>query len=289
MEPWNIYLVALLVPLVVGVAWSASTRLPKRRDADTERPLTVYELAYLAGGGTRVVEAAIAALVERGVLRTSSDGTVRATGTVPSDPLESAVVGAATGRTAWSVVRRVRLSAAVMALAGALERRGLVVPTSRVRLIHRTALWMYLVLLVAGVGTMATLLVLDRPIGPLPVLILANVVACLVGVRFSRKYVAARNTTQGWATLSRERRRERNSVAVTSAAAAVAVGGLAMYPDEEIGNALMPATPAYGDSGGGFFGGDGGGHSCGGGGSGACGGGGGGGCGGGGGGCGGGG
>ncbi len=257
MSPWEIYLVLLAVPVVVCVGWIAVAYLPKRAPVDPERPLTVYELAYLAGGDTRVVETAIAGLVERGVLRPSSDGKVLATGVTPTDPLEAAVAAAATGRSTWSIAKRVRLSAHVQALAVELERRGLVAPRSKARAIFRTVLRMYVALLAAGITMLVTMLVLGRPIGTTPLLLALNVVACLVSVKATKRYMPAQTTSTGRVALTHARRQQ-SVLLLAGAAGAVAVGGLGAYPDQTVGHALeFPPT-----GGGGFFGtgGDGGGH-----------------------------
>ena len=60
----------LLVRLVVTGVARAWGRRPGR--AQPGPPPTVYQLAYLAGGADRAVDAAIAALVERGQLRVNS-------------------------------------------------------------------------------------------------------------------------------------------------------------------------------------------------------------------------
>jgi uncharacterized protein (TIGR04222 family) len=274
MDPWKIYLGLLPLPLVAWALWILAMKLPRRPHADTDRPLTVYELAYLVGGDNRVVETAIAALVERGVLRPSSDGSIRATGAKPSEPLEAAVVGAASGRTAWAIVQRVRLSASVRTLAADLARRGLLAGNGMARVIYRSGFWSYLVLLGAGVATVALLLVQGRQLGIAPALLVMNAVACLLTFRMSRENAPVRTTPRGRRVLSMQRLRLHQGVGFAGAAGAVAVGGLAMYPDQELGQALvLPNTESIWRSDEWVGGGGGGGGGCGGGGGGGCGGG----------------
>jgi uncharacterized protein (TIGR04222 family) len=263
----------LSAPLVVGLIWRLATRLPKRVPIDAGRPLTVYELAYLSGGDNRVVETVIAALVERGLLRPSSDRKIRAVGAMPTDPLEAAVVGAASGRSAWDIVKRVRLSAALRALTADLQRRGLVVPGSRIRVMHRTVFWLYVAVFGVGLIRWINGLWLGRPIGWLSLLLLVAIVACVAAFKLSNKNVPARTTPEGLTILSRElrrRRAERQGAVLLGAAGAVAVGGLARYPDEELSDALglpVMGSGSYGAGGSGYScGSGGGGTSCGGGG-----------------------
>src|SRR3982750_4382221 len=98
----------LLVPILVRFGWAAGAAR-RGSAAGDPRPLTVYELPYLAGGAgrggdppppaavaggpDRAVDPAIAALVERGVLRVSSTTKkVLSTGEKPVDRLEQHVV-----------------------------------------------------------------------------------------------------------------------------------------------------------------------------------------------------
>lgn len=90
----------------------------------------LYEVAYLAGGPRRVVEAAVVALIEDGRLRvTRSTGELHVVDARRRHPVEAAVLDA-TGPTARrsvdGVAWRVRKDARLAALADGLQRAGLV-------------------------------------------------------------------------------------------------------------------------------------------------------------------
>lgn len=90
----------------------------------------LYEVAFLAGGPRRVVDAAVVALVEAGrLLVFRSIAEVHVVDPQPRHPVEAAVLDAAEPRARRSldgVVRRVRTDARLVALADGLRQAGLV-------------------------------------------------------------------------------------------------------------------------------------------------------------------
>src|SRR4051812_44298977 len=104
-DPWGIsgpdfvvlYIALLGAGLLIRVIVSGvvSSRALRADDGRPVPPPTVYQLAFLAGGPDRAVDAAIAALVDRGQLRVNSYKQVSQAGTRPSEPLEQAVYDAA--------------------------------------------------------------------------------------------------------------------------------------------------------------------------------------------------
>src|SRR5436305_9586003 len=78
---------ALIVRELIRRA-AASTRW-----SATPPALDPFQMAYLAGGETRALQAAIVALVQKGSVKFRSPGDVRSTGEPPQDssPLETAV------------------------------------------------------------------------------------------------------------------------------------------------------------------------------------------------------
>ncbi len=60
----------------------------------TPADLDVYEVAFLAGGAVRAVEAAVVALVESGRLRVRSPGELAVVSLVRRHPVEAAVLDA---------------------------------------------------------------------------------------------------------------------------------------------------------------------------------------------------
>ncbi|WP_181776488.1 TIGR04222 domain-containing membrane protein [Amycolatopsis pittospori] len=292
-----IYAALIVLPLVIGLLWTIAVKLGRKapRAAVSGPQPTVYELAYLAGGPDRVVDAAIAALVDRGTLRVSSSKKLQLAGPEPADAIERAVAKAAKpghNSTTRGIRDRLRMSGPMQALAQNLEARGLVV-ANRAPQIRRVVFFLYLAVLVLGVVRLIAGISADRPVGFLIPLLIAATFATLVARAVKNKRSGPRPTSDGNrilgranADLARERKRgipnapamggAAGGAMLGGAAVAVALGGLAFYPDEELSAALIP-PPISGGFGGGSSGGGGGstcssGSSCGGGGS-SCGGG----------------
>jgi hypothetical protein len=120
------------------------------------RTLDVYELAYLAGGPRRAVEAAVIALVEAGVLRvTRPTGELAFLQRRPCRDLEAAVldvVGFRGSRLLGTVCWRLRADARLTAIGRRLQAGGLLTP-SRDLQAPRHRFWT--VLSVTGAGRRA--------------------------------------------------------------------------------------------------------------------------------------
>ncbi|WET82050.1 TIGR04222 domain-containing membrane protein [Amycolatopsis sp. QT-25] len=283
-----IYGALLVFPLVVGLGWTIAVKLGRKapRAAGRGPEPTVYELAYLAGGPDRVVDTAIAALVDRGTLRVSSAKQLQLTGSEPADPIERAVAkGARPGYNATTrgIRDRLRMSGPMQALAKGLEDRGLVV-ADRAPRIRQVVFFLYLAVLVLGVARLVAGISGDHPVGFLIALLVAAGFATLVARAVKNKRSGPRPTGEGDRILHRARSahgRERKrgipdatasdgammgGAVLGAAATAVAFGGLSYYPDEELSAALIP-PPVSGGFGGGSSGGGsscstGGGSSC---------------------------
>jgi hypothetical protein len=113
----------------------------------------LYEVAYLAGGPRRAVEAAVVALVEDGRLRvTLATGHLHLTDPRRRHPVEAAVLDAAgprAGRSIDGIAWRVRTDARLAALADRLQQAGLV---SRRGGVHATAERTWTALGLTGAG-----------------------------------------------------------------------------------------------------------------------------------------
>jgi uncharacterized protein (TIGR04222 family) len=280
-EPWGMsgpqFLVAYQLVLLVAVAYAVVSRwLIRRNGIGAGQPahagLSVPELAYLAGGPRRVVETAIAALVDSGALRPARRGTVQVVHAVGStgDPVQAAVLGAAAERHTTTVPRLVesmRRHRALDPIRSTLAAGGLVVapPVARARL--RLAVAPLVVLFAVGLTRLVNGVVLHRPVGWLALYLAATAVLA-VALLWHREPM---RTARGQHAL-RDARPDR--AGDTSAAMAgmplavglVALGGLAAFPDDDVRTALLPRPG--GDGGGGFVSCGGGGSSCGGGGGG---------------------
>ncbi|MFH8487199.1 TIGR04222 domain-containing membrane protein [Streptomyces longisporoflavus] len=91
------------------------------------RALDVYDVAYLAGGPQRVVECAVIALAEGGLLRLRASRVRAVDGEPPAHPVERALVAACRGnRGTASVCAELRESDEVAEIADRLAEWGLV-------------------------------------------------------------------------------------------------------------------------------------------------------------------
>ncbi|MFJ8911929.1 TIGR04222 domain-containing membrane protein [Amycolatopsis sp. NPDC102389] len=263
-----IYAVLLVFPLVAGLVWTFVAKLGTRApSAQMSGPQpTVYELAYLAGGPDRVVDTAIAALVDRGTLRVSSSKQLQLTGPEPVDPIEKAVAkGARPGHNATTrgIRDRLRMSGPMQALAKDLEARGLVVADQTPR-IRQVVFFLYVAVFVLGVVRLFAGISGDHPVGFLIPLLFAAGFATLIARAVKNKRMGPRPTTEGDRILHKARSahgRERKrgipngpgyvgGAVLGGAAAAVAFGGLSYYPDEELSAALIPPPVSSGFGGG---------------------------------------
>ncbi|MGW7270935.1 TIGR04222 domain-containing membrane protein [Streptomyces sp. NPDC054864] len=98
--------------------------------AGARRALGVYEVAYLAGGPRRVVECAVIALAERGLLKLRASRIHAVHGELAAHPVELALVTAcAHGRSTASVCADLRESPEVAQIGDRLADWGLVTRT----------------------------------------------------------------------------------------------------------------------------------------------------------------
>jgi uncharacterized protein (TIGR04222 family) len=272
-----LYLAGLALALAAAAAVRSAARRPTPPDAPPE--LDELDLAFLAGGPRRVVETAIARLVDTGRLRTNRGGTLTATTDErQADPLDQLIMERA-GRDGAGVATMVGAYAG----SGVVTKRGdrlvanglLVSPAEANRARRRAVFWLWVVL---AVGMLRWFVALGErlPIGYLTLLLFATIVTTLV-VRSRR---IPPRTVHGEDALA--------SAAEDGPVTRVALTGLSAYPDVEIRGALLASAGvasvtawSYGGATGGYVGGgssggdsggsDGGG--CGGGGCGGCGGG----------------
>jgi uncharacterized protein (TIGR04222 family) len=297
-EPWGIsgptflwlYLALLAAPAVLGAVWTAAVRrAPAPAGGGDNRLPAIYHVAYPAGDPGRVVEAALANLVQHEQLRVESSGGLRATGAATTDPLEHymvATVNSELGLNGRRVGSLTRGCAAMHAIAGDLEDRSLAIAPGRLLTVRRTVLALHIAVLVVGAVRWLAGFPLNRPVGLLTALLVGCVVAILVAwnrVRHRPRSVATSagerllheiRTEQARAQgIPRGGRAPSHGALLAGAAGAVALGGLATHPDEELSAVPMPigSDLGGGSSGGGTY--CGGSSSCGsGGGGGGCGG-----------------
>ncbi|WP_037819058.1 TIGR04222 domain-containing membrane protein [Amycolatopsis sp. VC5-11] len=213
-------------------------------------PRDVYDVAYLAGGRPRLVEAVIATLFARGQLQVGSLGEIVAAGPPPaSPPLEQAVHQAAgRGRLASWVARSSVLKPAIRALETDLVQRRLVSRRRPLTGLGYTLTAVAVVVLAAGVGR----LVYDvgrSHLNAMVVLVFGEVALtlwlCLVGSQritkqFGERKVSSLPPTTAGATVLARAEQQAAAGGGAGPAELVAVGGLAAYPDKRVTGGLMP-------------------------------------------------
>ncbi|WP_185845553.1 TIGR04222 domain-containing membrane protein [Kibdelosporangium aridum] len=250
MEPWGIsgpqfiglYIGGVVVAFLLGfvlrkVMW------PRERPTG---PVTVEEVAFMRGGPFRVVDVAIAQLLQTGALRVERSGTLHATGVPARTPLEHAILqslrrGRGNARIVKLLVRR---HPAIVAIRASLANRGLI----RSNTFAQVSVMNLPILLVFGIGIARLVngIRLSRPVDLLW--------ACLIltfGLLLARWFTAGKvKETSAGAELRRGLRSHGPDVhvrmpvvALTGVAGIVALGGLAAFPDATISVALASTDP----------------------------------------------
>lgn len=156
--------------------------------AATSASLSPYEVAYLAGGPRRVIDAAIAELMARGTARWEPLGRVvqieGSTAGLPA-PLDAIAQHL---RTTPDPERAARTVEAVLpALRQNLVLRGLMLDDETQRSLARRAALPSLLVFVLGVAKIGVGLARDRPVG---FLVILSIVILLVGIYYLRKGVS---------------------------------------------------------------------------------------------------
>jgi uncharacterized protein (TIGR04222 family) len=272
MEPWGISgpsYILLYIGGMVGALW-ISGRLRRsmwsRPAREITTPLSEDEVAYLCGGDKRVVETAIARLVERESLRVERSGVLTATGGPASTELEKDILGTVRSRprTAGEIGCTGHYSVR-LARQGLLERGLLTTETPAQTFLVTLPL---LVVFLVGVARLVNGIALGRPVVFLIILLVLSFLVLIGRLAPGDSPRRTRAGDQLAAEIAAHDARAPISPLV-GAAGLVAIGGFGLFPDEAIATALTPPVSSA-DSGGG--GGDSGGGGCGGGGCGGCGG-----------------
>ena len=300
-QPWglsgpeflNVYWIALGVALLFAIM----TRIRMRVSLGGEpaRSLDLDELAYLAGGPIRVVEACIARLIDSEALRSNRRGTVQVVGTPTAiNPVDRAVLadaGSYRSRTLTLLIPSASRSAAVEAVGTRLTELDLLIPPAVAKARLRMGIVPLLLLFAIGVVRWVNGIAIGAPVGWLTLQLVLTAVLAVLLVRTSK----IQRTAKGNRVLENARSGGSTGGGATSpavppllagAAGLVALGGLSAHPDLALRTALVAQT--YSAGGGVSAGSSSSGHTCSGGSSGSscssggssCGGGGGGGCGG---------
>lgn len=270
------------------LSWQMIKGLPSRR---LVRKLSHYEIAYLAGGRTRVADTVIAEFVDRGALRIDSRGRLtEADASALVGPFASSVGSIPLpGMQTHGVRDRVKRDPEMKTMAARLRGDGLVIGAWPIAVVRWLVAAMLAALLVTGVARLMEGRSNHRPVSDLEVML---VVSVFLGFWLLRTVFNASQTTRHGRWYLRQQRkshvlstqlssvaaggtpfpRHGGSTLATAAVLGVALWGFRAVPDEGIRRALMAGIP--GSTTGSVCGGGscGGGSSCGGGGGGGCGG-----------------
>lgn len=249
-----LYLAGLVVSILVAVL--AHRQVRRAGPATTTGRLSPDDIAYLAGGGGQVVLAAVARMLERGMLRAARDGTITVTQVLPQHPLDREIAahlhrtGSGTSRLRW-LRDRFQHHKLVNQVRNRLVSLGLVVSQRQQRTARLTGAFVFGLLFVIGVARYSAGQAAGKPTGYLTALLTINVL--LIGLALWIR--GGRLTESGRRTLATIRPRIGHEPAASadglvlvgsSAAFLVAVGGVAAFPDEEVSKALAMHTPGSG-------------------------------------------
>ncbi|MBN6038770.1 TIGR04222 domain-containing membrane protein [Amycolatopsis sp. 195334CR] len=235
-DPWGLsgpaflalYAGCIVVPtlvLVVGL-------LRVRSGGGETGQLNVHQAAFLRGGPRRAAETVLAGLVDRGLLRVDSSGTLHATGRAGATQLERLALASTTGasgRRSGALVTVLADTAAMRSLRKGLVTRGLLVDAGRHRAVCLAAAGLYGAVLLLGLIRFADGVEGGFPVGYLVLMLLAVGVGLVVS-----SVLRGRGKDKPTRAGARARTDD-----FPGAAGAVAERGLASYPDREIASALV--------------------------------------------------
>ncbi|MEV4316947.1 TIGR04222 domain-containing membrane protein [Actinocrispum sp. NPDC049592] len=273
-DTWGIsgpdFIALYLLGFLISLLFAFAVRILTRSGAVTTAApaaLSTLEVACLSGGPRRVVEAAVAQLVDTGQLRPARNGYVKVTNLQePVNDVERAILADVRHyghRSITMLTFGLASHDSVKAVCDRLVRAGYLIDEDKAARRKRLGMIPMGALMVVGILRWLAGIGNDRPVGWLTLMLIGT------GVTFwlMRKQQFTRSTFQG-ATVCR-------SAATVTAAESVASRGLRHYPDQTVRDALLAGTVAQtafasGGGGGAWWssGSFGGGSSCGGGGSG---------------------
>ncbi|GAB3438988.1 TIGR04222 domain-containing membrane protein [Actinophytocola sediminis] len=240
-QPWGIsgpgflwlYGGALVIALAVALGVRARARRPQLVEQPPE--LDLESVAYLAGGARRVLELAIARLIEDGAVRANRGGTIRAVRDATAwDPLGDAILKKL-GRGSPNIntlIRSVRATKHLDQVSAALAAFQLVLtPKAAARANRLARLWLFLLLFV-GVARFVNGIIELQPVGFLMIQLVVTVMVLIV---LSNRRIRPR-------TVHGDRALDQARAGITDGVELVALGGLAAFPDDDVRGALGPVV-----------------------------------------------
>ncbi|MEO6085020.1 MAG: TIGR04222 domain-containing membrane protein [Umezawaea sp.] len=242
------------IALGVSVLFAIALRIQMRASGGSEpaRVVDIDELAYLAGGPRRVVEASITRLIEAEALRSTRRGTVGLIGKPKVvNAVDRAVVedaGRYSRRTLNLMMATVAQHQSVQAIATRLGELGMLIEPAMAKRTLRVGVLPMVVLFAIGVIRWVNGIAIGAPIGwlTLQLVVTGALVALLV------RSGSIRRTAKGDRALEDARsggRPQDVEPAVGGAVGLVALGGLSAHPDLTLRTALVAQTYSSSSSG----------------------------------------
>jgi uncharacterized protein (TIGR04222 family) len=230
-----LYLLAFSISLLFAFALRIITRSGAVTSTAASGALTTLEVACLTGGPRRVVEAAVAQLVDDGQLRPSRTGYLQvAAHTEGTNPVERTVLADVRRygrRSVRMLTDRLATSDAVLEVADRLVRAGYLVDENLAA--RRKTLGLIPVVAVVAIGVLRWFAGLadDRPIGYLTLLLIGSGLFVLL----LRRQTPCPRTFRGVNAV-------RGVAVAATPADSVATGGLPGYPDQTIRMSLLATS-----------------------------------------------
>jgi len=220
-----IYAALVLLPILVR---RIGPRLLTRGTGAPPPVPTPAELGFLAAGPVRATDTALAGLLERQRIRAGSTGHLSTTGErLPTDALDAAVWSAVHSRrgtaTLFDVRTSVRGNGVLDALRDRLAAHGLLASTSGAKAVRTTATVLSILVAVVAFGSF-----------PGATCVFALAPAAMLWAVTDRRSNAPLRTGAGDALV--------RSATGAGTAQAVALGGLARFPDQVVAQALLSRT-----------------------------------------------
>ncbi|MGZ3147378.1 TIGR04222 domain-containing membrane protein [Lentzea chajnantorensis] len=253
MRPWGLsgpeflqlYWIGLALAVLVAIVFRVRARAGGSQPV---RLLDVDEIAYLVGGPRRVVETAIARLLTAGELRVSRRGAVQATSSAQSrNPVDRAVLADSRryqNRTVSLLVLTMTGDPAVTSIGRRLEDMGLLIRPEAAKSARRNGSVLFWLLFAVGVVRWVNGIAIDAPVGWLSLqLVLTLLLLFLVTRRGKLVRTTKGDRAFDDARTARGGETRPDHETFVGAAALVALGGLAVYPDLAVRSSLL-AAPA---------------------------------------------
>jgi uncharacterized protein (TIGR04222 family) len=255
-QPWGLsgpeFLKIYWIALGVSALFAIGVRIRMRASGGSEpaRALDIDELAYLAGGPRRVVEASITRLIEAEALRSTRRGTVGLIGKPKVvNAVDRAVVedaGRYSRRTLNLMMASVAQHQSVRAIATRLGELGMLIEPATAKRTLRVGVLPMVALFAIGVVRWVNGIAIGAPIGWLTLqLVVTGALVALLA-----RSGSIRRTAKGDRALEAARSGGRSQdveLAVGGVVGLVALGGLSAHPDLTLRTALM--AQAYSSAG----------------------------------------